>query len=278
MDMKHNTTIKTLGPQAAHLVTSLYEEKKPVFHLEDVRKILRLDAVSTRSLVRKLVNRGVATRLKPGLFILVPYELGKEKEYMGSPLIVARELMGGKDYYLSHGTAMEIHGMVTQPQFVVHVTTPEKRRSLQIMGTNFQFITCKSEHFFSTVDYWVTKQEQGKVSDIEKTIIDSLYLPEYCGGIPEAAKGIWMRRDGLNIDRLVEYALRMDIGAVIRRLGYLLELYGIGTPEHLKTLRGRLTNTYARLDPLLPAEGKFTGKWRLQLNVTPDELLSVVRT
>lgn len=278
MNIKSDATIKTLGPQAAHLVTSLYEEKKPLFHLEDVRNILRLDDASTRSLLRKLVNRGVATRLKPGLFILVPYELGKEKEYMGNPLIVARELMGEKDYYLSHGTAMEIHGMVTQPQFIVHVTTPEKRRPLQIMGTNFQFITCKREHFFGMVDHWVTKQEKIKVSDLEKTVIDSLYLPEYCGGIPEAAKGIWMRRQDLNMDRLIEYALRMDVGAVVRRLGYLLELYGIGAPEHLETLQGRLTNTYARLDPLLPSEGKFNGKWRLQLNATPDELLAVIRT
>lgn len=278
MNIMHNAPIKTLGPQAAHLVTSLYEENKPVFRLEDARKILSLDEASTRSLLRKLVNRGVATRLKPGLFILVPYELGKEKEYMGSPLIVARELMGGKDYYLSHGTAMEVQGMVTQPQFVVHVTTPEKRRSLQIMGTNFQFITFKNEHYFGMVDRWVTKQEQVKVSDLEKTIIDSLYLPEYCGGLPEAAKGIWMRRQDLNTDRLIEYALRMDIGAVIRRLGYLLELYKIGTREHLETLLGTLTGTYARLDPLLPAEGRFLRKWRLQLNVTPDELLSVVRT
>jgi len=278
MDIIHNTPIKTLGPQAAHLVTSLYEENKPLFRLEDVRKILSLDEGTSRSLLRKLVNRGVATRLKPGLFILVPYELGKEKEYMGSPLIVARELMGGKDYYLSHDTAMEIHGMVTQPQFVIHVTTPEKHRSLQIMGTNFQFITCKSEHFFGMVDHWVTKQEQVRVSDLEKTMIDSLYRPEYCGGVPEAAKGIWMRRQDLNMDRLIEYALKMNIGAVIRRLGYLLELYRIGTREHLETLLGRLTDTYARLDPLLPAEGKFLRKWRLQLNVTPDELLSVVRT
>jgi len=278
MDIKHNTPIKTLGPQAAHLVTSLYEEKKSLFRLEDVRKILRLDEASTRNLLRKLVNRGVATRLKPGLFILVPYELGKEKDYMGSPLIVARELMDGKDYYLSHGTAMEIHGMVTQPQFVVHVTTPEKRRPIHIMGTNFQFITCKSEHFFGMVDHWATKQEKVKVSDLEKTIIDSLYLPEYCGGVPEAAKGIVMRRQDLNTDRLIEYALKMNIGTVIRRLAYLLELYGIGNLEHLETLRGRLTYTYTRLDPLLPAEGKFLRKWRLQLNVTPDELLSVVKS
>jgi predicted transcriptional regulator of viral defense system len=70
-----------------------------------------------QNLHHPFLNWGVATRIKPGLFILVPYKLGKEKEYMGKPLVVARELMSGKDYYLSHGTSMNIHGMVTQPQF-----------------------------------------------------------------------------------------------------------------------------------------------------------------
>lgn len=278
MHMKHDTPTKTLGAQAAHLVTALYEENKNIFHLEDVRKILGLDDSATRNLVRKLVNRGVATRLKPGLFILVSYELGKEREYMGSPLIVARELVNGRDYYLSHGTAMEIHGMVTQPRFVFYVTTPEKRRPVRIMGSDFQFITSRKEHFFGTINHWATKQEQVRISDLEKTIIDSLYRPENCGGITEAAKGIWMRRQDVNLGRLTEYALKTDIGAVIRRLGYLLELYEICPSEHLETLRSRLTETYARIDPILPAEGKFIRRWRLQLNVSPDELLSAVRT
>ena len=126
--MKHNGPLKTLGPQAAQLVTSLHEDNKLVFRLEDVQRILSLEEPTTRSLVRTLVNRGVAARLKPGLFTLVPFELGREREYLGNPFIVARELAGGKDYFLSHGTAMSIHGMVTQPQLVVHVTTTAPRR------------------------------------------------------------------------------------------------------------------------------------------------------
>mgnify|MGYP000894299233 CR=1 FL=1 len=278
MRSKYNNRLKTLGPQAVNLVTTLYEENKAVFRLEDVRRILDIQEQLAMSFVRQLVNRGVAGRLKPGLFILVPLELGREKEYMGSPLIVARELTAGKDYYLSHGTAMEIHGMVTQPQLIVHITMMERRRPLHILGTDFQFITCKKEHFFGTSEHWATKQEKVIVSDMEKTVIDGLRQPEYCGGITEISKGIWIRRLNLDLDRLIAYALRMDIGAVIRRLGYILELYEIGSPENRENLRNHLTNTYVKLDPLLPPEGSFIRKWRLHLNVSPDELLSVVRT
>jgi predicted transcriptional regulator of viral defense system len=278
MSRQYNKPTKTLGPQAAHLVTTLYDENRVIFRLKDIQKILALNNANARNFVRKLVGRGIVTRLKPGLFILVPFELGKEREYAGNPLVLARELFNGKNYYLSHGTAMEIHGMVTQPQFVIQVATPKKIRSVHIMGTEFRFIPCKSEWFFGLIHHWVTKQEKVTVSDLERTIIDGLRQPEHCGGVSEVAKGIWMRREAIHVGRLIEYALKIDVGAVIRRLGYIMELYEIGSQTDRKILLDHLTNTYVRLDPLLPAEGKFFRTWRLQLNVPPDELLSVGRT
>lgn len=85
------------------------------------------------------------------------------------------------------------------------------------------------------------------------------------------------RKFELDSVRLVDYALRIDIGAVIRRLGYLMELYEIGTSKHRNRLQERMTETVVRLEPLLPAEGKLLHKWRLQLNVTPEELHEAVR-
>jgi len=278
MRYKNNKLKKTLGPQAAHLVITLYEQNKPIFRLKEVQKILRLGEVSSSNFVRKLVNRGVVTRLKPGLFILVPFELGKEAEYIGNPFVVAREIMDGKDYFLSHATAMEIHGGVTQPQLVVYVTTLKPRRSITALGIEFRFIHSQKKYFFGISGYWVTKQEKVKVSDLERTIIDGLKQPEYCGGLTEVAKGLWMRHQDVNINRLISYAIKIGVGAVIRRLGFLLELYKIGTSEDWEILSSHLTETYVRLDPLLTSEGKYLRKWRLQRNVSPEELLSVVST
>jgi predicted transcriptional regulator of viral defense system len=273
-----NNKLKTLGSQAAHLVTTLYEQNKPIFRLKEVQKILRLNEVSSSSFVRKLANRGVVTRLKPGLFILIPFELGKEAEYIGNPLVVAREIVGGKDYFLSHATAMEIHGGITQPQLVVYVTILKPRRSITALGIEFRFIYNQKKYFFGISDHWVTKQEKVKVSDLERTIIDGLKQPEYFGGLTEVAKGLWIRHQEIKVNRLIGYAIKIGVGAVIRRLGFLLELYKIGTSEDWEILSSHLTETYVRLDPLLPSEGKFLRKWRLQLNVSPEELLSVVRT
>ena len=95
------------------------------------------------------------------------------------------------------------------------------------------------------------------------------------GGITEVAKGLWMRHEDMQATRLVDYALRMATGAVVRRLGYLLEIYAIASESELARLRDALTETYAPLDPMLPEEGTHLRRWRLQLNITPQELESV---
>jgi predicted transcriptional regulator of viral defense system len=276
--LTNHTSLKTLGPQAAKLVTTLHERSRVVFRLEDVRDITGLSETSARSFARKLVDRGVAARLKPGLYVLVPFELGRERQYAGNPLVVAREIVHGEDYYLSHATAMEIHGMTTQPQLVVMVSTPKPRRPVTTLGVEFRFVRCRRKHLFGLTDHWVTKQEKVRVSDLERTIIDGLKQPEHCGGLTEVAKGLWMRREDVNADRLVQYAKRIGVGAVVRRLGFLLEAYELASAPELDRLRNALTSTYVRLDPILPAAGKRLRRWRLQLNVDPDELRAVVRT
>ena len=275
---KQTQPLKTLGPQGARFVAELYERGKTLFAHADVREITSLQDKSARNFVASLVQRGVVTRLKPGLFILVPFELGRERDYLGSPYVVARELAGGADYFVSHASAMDLHRMVTQPQFVVYTTTKRAIRPRLVLATEFRFVRCKPEHLFGLTEHWVTKTEKVQVSDLERTIIDGLKRSEYCGGFTEVAKGFWMRRDDIDHGRLVDYALRLNVGAVIRRLGFLLETFEVDAPRDMERLQQRLTATYATLDPLLPDEGRFVARWRLRLNVDPNEIVSVVRT
>ena len=92
------------------------------------------------------------------------------------------------------------------------------------------------------------------------------------------AKGMAMKRSQFNPQKLVAYALRLDIGAVVRRLGFMMELYQIGSEEHFTGLQAKLTTTHQLLDPDLPAEGKFQSRWKLRLNVPIEELRTVGST
>ena len=256
----------------------LHERGRTLFKHADVEAITGLQAKSARNLVAGLVNRGLATRLKPGLFILVPFELGREREYLGNPYVVARDLADTPEYYVSHASAMDLHQMVTQPQLAVFVTSPKAIRPRTVLGTEFRFVRCKPDDMFGILDVWATKTERVRVSDIERTVIDGLKQPEHCGGVTEVSKGFSMRRDAIAMPKLVDYALRLGVGAVVRRLGFLLETFEVDAPAEIERLRAALTATYAPLDPLMPAEGPWHARWRVRVNVEPEELRALART
>lgn len=278
---------KTLGPQGSRLILSLYERSRPIFAFGEANEILR-SRQTAQKVLGTLIERGIVTRLKSGLFQLVPFELGFEREHLGNPYVVARELVkyrrntntknGESEYYISHGSAMDLHQMVTQPQLIIHTTTTRQVRPRTILGTEFRFVQCKRDHLFGIMDIWVEKSEKVKVSDIERTILDGLKQPEYCGGIGEVAKGMWIKRAEVSPQKLVDYALCLDVGVVIRRLGYLMEMYEIGAASEIERLRSKLTATYHLLDPELSAEGKFFARWRLRCNRSEKELLALRNT
>jgi predicted transcriptional regulator of viral defense system len=234
-----------------------------------------LSPVAASNLLHKAQQRGVVTRLKPGLFNLVPFELGNVSEHIDSPYIIAREIVGAAPYFLSYRTAFELHRLVTQPIFTTCVSSTKRMRSQTIGGYEFKFVKLRSNQVFGVEKYWVDKERFVLISNIERTLIDGLKHPEYVGGVTEVAKGLWMKKDVINFKTLIEYGKQLGVGAVIRRLGYLLEKYELVDEDILRELQKQLSATYQRLDPQMPAQGIFLSRWKLQLNVNQEELDAV---
>jgi predicted transcriptional regulator of viral defense system len=279
MHKKYHKILKTLGPVSALLIVTLYSQNRPIFHFHEAENILG-GRSSASKVLWQLIKNGVVTRLKSGLFQIVPYQLGFEREYLGNPYLVARELVSSNkgqntNYYLSHGSAFDLHSMVTQPQLVIYISTPKMIRSRVIQGTEFRFVRCKPQHVFGVTEMWLNKNEKILVSDLERTLIDGLKQPVYCGGFTEVAKAFSIKHQLINLKKIIDYAMKIDVGAVIRRLGYLMELYQIGSQIHWDFLKTKLTATYQVLDPELPASGPFLAKWRLNLNIPEEELLTI---
>jgi predicted transcriptional regulator of viral defense system len=278
MRANHKPNLKTSRSRMASLLTALYDSARTTFTTAEAARITGLTIPLASSLLHKARKRGLISRLKRGLFVIVPPELGSSSEYSGNPYLIARYLVGDAPYFLSHATAMELHRMVTQPQFVIFVSTTKRILRQTLHGTEFRFVLTTPKHFFGSTKHWVTKQDSVEISDLERTVLDGLRHPELCGGITDVAKGFWMRHADVRVTKLLDYAKRLGIGSVNRRLGYLLEVFGFATEAELQSLRKALTATYAPLDPSLPSEGPHLAKWRLQLNVPAEELLAVRST
>lgn len=70
----------------------------------------------------------------------------------------------------------------------------------------------------------------------------------------------------------------MHIGSVNSRLGFILEIYKSLNETHALRLKKLLNKSHILLDQNLSNEGSYSSDWKLQINISPEELTSVVRT
>ena len=114
-------------------------------------------------------------------------------------------------------------------------------------------------------------------SDLEKTIIDCLFKPDYAGGIVEVSRAIYAAKDKLKYDTLLEYAKKFESHAVIKRLGFLLETLDINT-KIIQELQQMKTASYVVLDTELPKTGKRISRWSIQQNLETETIKSAIYT
>lgn len=284
MNNKNISYNKYLSRTETKLFVDLLQKGKTTFTIEDVSSITGLKEGSVHNFIYLLAKKGFASRLESGLYNIVPLELVDSGSYLGNEYLVAKELIRKKfksntpEYFISHGSAMTIHQMVTQPFLPVYCTSTKQVSNKNILGTDFRFINIKPELYFGYQNHWISDTEQVLLSDIERTILDGLKAPEHCGGLIEVAKGFWMKRNVINYENLVSYINRMDTSSVCGRLGFLLETYEIKNEILLDLLKEKINKSYALLDPNLTNEGNYLSKWKLRLNVSAEELKSIVRT
>lgn len=93
------------------------------------------------------------------------------------------------------------------------------------------------------------------LAELEKAVVDSLYLPRYC-----PMSEVFSALKDVDVEKTLELASKFRVEAVNRRLGYMLDLLGIKTDL---TVRSK---TPYKLNPANRALGRFDSKWRLYVN------------
>lgn len=269
---------KILGETEARLLASLASQDKTIFTTEDARWVTGTSAPATNSLISNLLRKKWLIRLNRGVYLIVPLSAGEQAEYSENWFVVANHLIQPHPYYLSHYSALEIHEMTTQPVLTVYISTPVRRVPKEIAGAMYRFVLTKPEDIWGVENIWVTPSQQVTVSDLERTIVDCLDRPELCGGIIEVARGLWAKRDSVDFAKLGDYVTKLGRKSVAKRLGILLDVYELGTPEIFEKLQPLVSASYVPLDPSLPASGCYLSKWKIRANVDADELKAATTT
>ncbi len=277
MNIKQNKK-KTLGKVSTKLLTTLASEDRNIFTFSDALDVTRSSRAATKRLLSYLVEKKWLIRLQPGKYLIVPLSAGPESEYSENWHLIARHIIAPAPYYISHYSALELHEMVTQPLFTVYVSSPKRKAVKKALGATFKFIYIRPQNIWGIEDIWVTPNHKVSASDIERTIIDCLNRPELAGGISEVAKGLWAKRNNIDLSKLVAYAKRFGKKSVAKRLGYLLEIYDLLDDKHIAELKNLITSGYVSFDPTVPSTGPYKSSWKLRINIDPLELEEITKT
>lgn len=179
---------------------------------------------------------------------------------------------------VSHWSALHHHGLTNQaPRTVFVLTTTnasvprtrrreniEARRGFPAEGTSYQFVQVKPERFFGTQKVWAG-EARVTITDPERTLLDGLSMPQYCGDFAEVLHAFEVKGSELNLPRIVEYALKLD-AATVKRLGWVLDHQGFD-PSKLERLAAQPIKGYRKLDPTGRRKGPCNNRWMIQENL-----------
>ena len=180
---------------------------------------------------------------------------------------------------ISHWSALHHHGLTEQIPRDVFVLTkkgtwvPRLRKDVQgrnarggypVGDTRYRFIQVRPNRFFGAEKVWVG-DTRVSITDLERTLLDGLSMPQHCGDFGEVLHSFQLGMDRLNIERIAEYAVRLGV-TTAKRLGWVLDAQGVASPE-LGRLAALPIKGYRKLDPTRPQKGRCNSRWMVQENL-----------
>ncbi len=262
-------SIISLSNAEASLLTRLAERGKQIFDTGDAYDAHGADT-SPRGTLDRLVAKGWLERIERGKYLIVPLEAGPGRTWTEDPHVIARHL--ASPGMVSYWSALHYWNLSEQIPRVTYVQTTARRenRSPTVLGMRFRFVRVKPGRFFGGHTYR-SGESQVEVTNREKTIIDCLDRPGLSGGVPEVGGALLAGDGDFDWERLTSYLQRFGSGAVVKRLGFLVEHLALAHPpepqaidEWLKLLTAGISD----LDPSLPTRSRriFT-RWRIRVNL-----------
>lgn len=270
---------KYISTQSSELLSFFNGQNRNCFDYSLAYKALPdSKASAVRELLSDMTKRGLLMRLKEGVYYIIPYEQNAEA-FMPDWHLIAEHLVNDAKHYIGYYSALQIHNLITQPSLKEQIVVSKQIRpsEIKIKEVSFQFIYHNEKHFFGAKKIWIDSFNKVLCSDLEKTFIDCLFKPDYAGGIVEVARAIYNSKDKIKYDTLLEYAKKFDSQAVIKRLGFLLEMLDIST-KIIADLQKLKTASYVLLDTELPKTGKRNSRWSIQQNLETETIKSAIYT
>lgn len=233
-----------------------------IFSVDDARDVARtlnLKESSISYILKSLISKKAIRSLFRGNYAI-------EDNFLSGPPLHPFEiaLHLAKRGAICCWSAMTFHKLTDQVLTKIYVYSPqEKGRALplytyQIDGYNFHLIQVSSKTLWG-IERRRTADIKIPITDLERTLIDGLTYPHYCGGLREVLEAFKLAQDQFSIDKLMDYARHSPV-VIQKRLGWICDQLSISNTLEVRT------TYYDKLDPAGPRRGKYNKKWMLVEN------------
>lgn len=172
---------------------------------------------------------------------------------------------------ISHRSALSYHGLTDQVMSRIYVTVPRKEganlsqtKEYQLNNTRYFFIRVTPKNYWGIQRVFIG-EARIEITDLEKTLIDGLQSPAYCGGFRDV---LFAYEGGLHKaspSQLLDYAKQTSL-VVCKRLGWVCEQLGEFT-DLQEQLAAFSMPYYQRLDVTGSRHGKYNKRWNLVENI-----------
>ena len=206
---------------------------------------------------------GWLARIRRGAYIPVPIESESPDIALEDPWAVAAAMF--EPCYIGGWSAAEHWGLTEQifSSLCVMTTKRPRDRKPMLRKTKLDLHTVRATHFIGLKSVW-RGSARVHLSDPARTLIDMMADPALGGGIRHVAEMLTslLHDQPKEAAKLTDYAAKLGIGAVYKRLGFLLQRDHPDLVPLVAECKANLSAGYAKLDPALPADRLVTA-WRV---------------
>jgi len=256
-----------LGAKNRERLAVLHRALPGPFTAEDAAAALGVSRAEAARIAGYLATKGWLSRIRRGMFTVVPLEADVPEAWRADPWLVAARVFA--PCYIGGWSACEHWGLTEQlfRSILVVSAEPQRRAQVTVQGTEFRVATRKPDALFATRKIW-RGRDSVEVSDPTRTLVDVLDDPSIGGGIRNVADviGVYFSGDLRDDDLLVSYADRLGNRTVFKRLGFLLGSLEVDAPDLIETCLARRSAGLAKLDPSIRLSGRITKRWGLRIN------------
>lgn len=234
--------------QLSKLEDKAYDELRKnnliVFRIRDLCLLLKISKLKAYNLVKSLKKKNAINKIKNGLFAFTDI----------NEFILATAIHYPS--YISFWSALSYYKLTDNMPRKIFIATTRYSKGIN----DFKYVTLSKKRFFGYI-----KIGDVVIAEKEKAIIDSLLFPKYSGGVKEIIKCTKSGLKELDMKKLIEYAIKTESKAVLRRLGFILESIQYKA-KHLKEIRKKIGKGYELLDPSLNRKNNLNREWLLDIN------------